>query len=183
MEIIAPFLIQTGIVILHIILWVLCITGIIMSCVSFTGLWVISIAAILAAWLSGPEFPGWLTVLLFLVLASMTEIIEALAGHWGVTRRGGSRTAGLAAVIGGLLGMVAGSLIPIPIIGPLLGICIGSFGFAYLVERRRMRTHQEAANIARGALIARVAVIVFKVATSIIASAILLGGFYLGLIR
>ncbi|MDP6526229.1 MAG: DUF456 domain-containing protein [Kiritimatiellia bacterium] len=183
MDTITPFLAQAGIVILHVILWLSCFAGILVSCVSFTGTWIIAAAAILAAWLSGSEFPGWVTVLLLFLISGVTEVIEALAGHWGVTRRGGSKAAGIAAVAGGLLGMVAGSLIPIPLIGPLLGVCAGSFGLSYLVERRHMRTHQEATQVAKGALLARVAVIVFKVAASIITSAILLGGFYFGLLH
>ncbi len=183
MEVIVPYLAQTGIVMLHLVLWGLCLTGILVSCMSFTGTWLISVAAILAAWLSGAEFPGWVTVLLFLVLSGITEAVEALAAHWGVTSRGGSRAAGLAAVAGGLIGMVIGSALLVPVIGPMIGICVGSFGLAYLVERRRMRTHREAANVAYGALLARVTVIVFKVAAAIIASVVLLGGFYFNLIR
>jgi len=169
-------------VILHVILWASCLAGILVSCLSFTGTWVISAAAVLAAWLSGPGFPGWVTVGVLLVFSGLTELIEFLAGHWGVTGRGGSRTAGVAAVAGGLLGMFLGSLL-VPVIGPILGTFIGSFGLSYLAERARMRTHREAASVARGALVARGAVIVFKVAGSILASAILLGGFYLGLVR
>lgn len=168
---------------LHMAVWLICIAGIAASCLSFTGTWLISIAAVIAAWLSGPGFPGWITVAALLLLSAATEVIETLAAHWGVTSRGGSRAAGVAAVAGGLLGMVLGSFLPVPVAGPLLGICIGSFALAYMVERRRERTHGEAANVALGALLARVAVLVFKTAASVIAATALLGGFYFDLLR
>lgn len=172
------------VLVLHAVLWLACIIGVILSCLSFTGTWLISVAAILAAWLSGPQFPGWITVICFLALSGITEVVEFLAGNWGVARKGGSKAAGIAAVIGGMLGMFLGAIvIPIPVVGSIIGVCIGSFGLSYLVERRHMRTHKEALNVASGAVLARVAVIVFKVAAAIITSIVLLGGLYLDIIR
>ena len=104
---------------------------------------------------------------LFLVISGLVEVAEALAGSWGVTKRGGSRLAGFAAFADGILGLVAGSFIPVPVVGSLAGMLAGSFGLTYLVERRRMARAADTAHIARGAVVARVLVIFLKVAATL----------------
>ena len=115
-----------------------------------------------------------------LALSVATEGLETAAGHFGVTSRGGSKAAGLAAVGGGFFGLLLGTFIPIPVAGSLLGMCAGSFVCAYLVERRRQGTHKGAAHVARGVLVARIAVIGFKVSSACVTTCVLLWGFYRG---
>lgn len=155
---------------------VLCLGGVALACISLSGTWLVVLAAALAAALSGPAFPGVRTVVAFLALSVLIEALEVLAGYWGVTRRGGSRLAGLAALGGGLLGLFAGTLIPIPLIGNLIGMLLGSFGCTYAVEVRRLRSRGDAAHIARGAVLARVLVIFLKVAATLGMTAFLLLG-------
>ena len=151
----------------YLLVWVLCLIGLIMSAISFSGTWVVTGAAVLAMWLSGPEFPGWGVVLLFLVLSIFGEVIEAIAGAWGVSRRGGSKWAGFMAILGGLVGMVLGAFIPVPVIGSLIGMLVGSFVFVFLVERHRLKKDTHAAHIAMGAVIARVMVVFVKTALTL----------------
>jgi len=102
-----------------------------------------------------------------------------MAGHWGVRRRGGSRLAGFAAMGGGLLGLVLGSMI-LPVIGTFLGMLAGSFGLAYVVERHRLQASAPAAHIATGAVLACVAMLMLKVAVALVLVAVLAGGILLG---
>jgi uncharacterized protein len=145
----------------------LCVAGILLSCLSISGTWVVAGATILAAVLSGPEFPGWGLVVLFLLLSAGVEVLESVAGVWGVKKRGGSNWAGFAALVGGLLGLFLGAAIPIPIVGSLLGMMAGSFGLVFLVERQRLKKDSHAAHIAFGAVMARVLVVLVKVGVTL----------------
>lgn len=140
---------------------VLCLSGVLLSGLSFSGTWLIVSAAWLGTWVGRDGFPGWKTVAAFALVSAVAEVMDTLAGSWGVKRRGGSNWAGIAALLGGLLGMLAGSLIPLPILGPLLGMFAGCFLGAYLVESGRLEK-AHAAHIARGAALARVLILCLK---------------------
>lgn len=155
----------------------LCAVAVLLSCLSISGTWVVLGATLLAMLMRGDAtFPGWIVIIVFLLLSIAIEAAEALAGSWGVTRRGGSKLAGVAALVGGLLGLFAGALIPIPLLGPILGMFVFSFGATFMVERWRLNHTEHAVYIAWGAVWARVLVIFLKVAITLGMSAILLVG-------
>ena len=165
----------TGLGVLVIVL--ACIVAVILSCVSISGTWVILGAALGAMLLRGDSgFPGWITIVVFLLLSIAIEVAEAFASSWGVAKRGGSKLAGFAALIGGLLGLGIGSYIPIPIVGSLLGMLVFSFGATFGVEQWRLKHMGQAAHIARGAVWARVLIVVLKVVFTLGMMAFLLGG-------
>jgi uncharacterized protein YqgC (DUF456 family) len=152
----------------------LCLLGTFMSCIALSGSWLIALAAAVAALLPGETMPGWGLVGGFLVISILVEVIEFGAGYWGVRKRNGSRLAAFVALVGGLAGMLLGTLIPIPVVGPIIGMVVVSFVLVYAVERRRLKASGQAAHIATGVVISRVAVILFKVGTTIGMSAWLL---------
>lgn len=158
------------------LIWLLCLLGIGLSGLSLSGTWLVAAAALLAFFVKTGPFPGIWTLIVFVLISAGVEGVEAVAGAWGVTRRGGSRLAGLAAVAGGLLGLFAGAIIPVPLVGSLIGMVVCSFGLVYIVENRRLRESGEAAHIAWGAVTARVLVILIKVAVTIGMAAVLLIG-------
>jgi uncharacterized protein YqgC (DUF456 family) len=153
---------------------VLCIIGFSLSCLSLSGTWLVFGATLLVAWKRWPEFPGIGTLIVFLLLCILAEIIEAFAAAWGVQKRGGSRAAGWAALGGGLLGMLIGTaVIPVPVVGSLAGMVTGSFGCAFLVEHAKMKQAEHAAHVATGAVLARLGVIFLKVGVTLLMSLIL----------
>ena len=157
----------------------LCITGAVLSCVAISGTWLVVAASILVALLLRSPFPGVGTIVVFILLSIGVEVVEALAGAWGVTNRGGSRTAGAAAVVGGFAGLSVGAAIPPPFIGSLVGMVAGSFGLVFAVEHRRLKKAGRAANIAWGTVTARVLVILLKVCVTLGMSGYLLLGLLL----
>jgi len=165
------------------LIWALCLAGVGLSGLSISGTWLVTAAALLAFFVKTGPFPGIWTLILFVLISAAVEGVEAVAGAWGVTRRGGSRLAGLAAVIGGILGLFIGGVIPIPLVGSLIGMTVCSFGLVYLVEHRRLRKSNEAAGIAWGAVIARVLVIIVKVGVTIGMAVALLAGSILFRVR
>lgn len=152
--------------------------GLLLSCLGISGGYLIAGAAALAVPLSGPQFPGWGVPIGFALVAGAVDAVEWMASHWGVRRRGGSRLAGFAAMGGGLLGLFFGSLV-LPVIGSLIGMMAGSFGLAYLVERRRLQASAPAAHIATGAVLACVAMLMLKVAVALLLVGVLVGGMVL----
>jgi len=144
----------------------LCLAGLIMSALSLSGTWLVLAATIVGAWTSGEEFPGIASIVIFVVLCISVEVAEWFAGMWGVQRRGGSNLAGFMALLGGILGMILGSML-LPVFGAFPGVLVGSFALAYLVERRRLQKHDHALHIATGAVLARIAILLVKVITTL----------------
>jgi len=145
---------------LFILTALLCGIGLLLSALSLSGTWLVLLAALITQFSTG--VPGLWALILFALLCVATETLEALAGFFGVQKRGGSKLAGLAALLGGLLGAVIGSAI-FPILGTFMGMLLGSFALAYVAEKMLEKNHTEAAHIARGALWARLGVILLKV--------------------
>ena len=167
MDALLLFLKHAGVGLGFVVVWLLCVGGLLLSCLSLSGTWLILLATVLAAALSTNPFPGLWTIMIFIALASAVELLEWYSGMWGVSRRGGSRLAGFMALVGGLLGLLAGGMIPIPIVGSLLGMIVFSFALVFLVERNRLQHDGQAAHIAMGAVVARVLVIILKVGVTL----------------
>jgi uncharacterized protein YqgC (DUF456 family) len=137
----------------------LCLTGLTLSLIGFSGTWAVFLAAVVTKFSIGAPNTG--TLVIFMLLCVVVELLEALAGFLGVQRRGGSKRAGFAAIVGGLVGAGMGSAF-FPIIGTFAGLLVGSFALAFLVEWVRLKHHAEAANIAIGALLARMVILFLK---------------------
>lgn len=143
----------------------LCLIGLILSSLGFSGTWIVLFAALITRFAAG--FPNIGTLVLFVLLCITAEALEAFAGFFGVHKRGGSKAAGAAAVLGGLIGAAVGSAV-FPILGTLLGMLAGSFAAAFAVEWKRLRHHRQAAGIASGAVIARLGVLLLKTVITLI---------------
>ena len=137
----------------------LCGIGVLISALAFSGTWLVLAATLITFFAAGVPSLG--TLIAFTLLCITAEVIEALAGYFGVQKRGGSKLAGLAALVGGLLGAVIGSGI-LPIIGTFLGMLAGSFALAFLIEWNRLKHHEQAAHIAWGTVWARLGVMFLK---------------------
>jgi uncharacterized protein YqgC (DUF456 family) len=156
----------TGLTAGYLVVALLCLIGVILSCLSISGTWCVVAGTLIAVFLSGEAFPGWWTFGGMAAVAALVEIAETFAGAWGVQKRGGSGWAGFAALLGGLGGMILGSFI-VPPVGTLVGMMAGSFGLAYLVEYQRIKRKEHAAHVAWGAVIARLLMLFLKVAVTL----------------
>ena len=156
--------------------WLSCLVGIALSCLSISGTWLVALATIVALLLTPNDFPGWVCVVVFLLVSAVVEGLEWVAGSWGVKRRGGSSWAGVAALVGALVGTVLGMFIPVPVIGSLIGMVLGSFILTFVVEHRRLSHVKQAATIAWGAVVGRVVVIIAKVVCTLSMIVILVVG-------
>ena len=146
----------------------LCLGGMVLSSFSLSGTWLVLSAAAAAHFLVvAGSFPGWPTLAGMLVVCISVDAAEWFAASWGVRRRGGSRAAGWMALLGSLGGMLLGSLlIPVPLVGGLVGMLAGSFGLVYWVEMRRLQNADRATHVATGAVLAGVSMLLLKIAAT-----------------
>lgn len=152
----------------------LCLAGIAASACSWSGTWLVLGATAIAGFLPGSGGFSGLLILGFAGLCGAVEAVETLAVSWGVLSRGGSKRAAWAGLLGSLIGaMTGGMLIPVPLIGSLLGIFAGSFGLVLWVEYRRLRHGPSAARVAVGAVMARVLVLIMKLGVTLLMVGIL----------
>lgn len=131
---------------LLILLTLLALLGWSANLLGMPGNWLIVLMAVLGLWLSPPEnssHVAWAPFLMILAVASLGEVLEFAASALGASRMGGSRR-GTALAIGGslmgaIVGFFAGTLIPIPLLGNLIGSLLlgaaGAFGGAVAGER------------------------------------------------
>jgi uncharacterized protein YqgC (DUF456 family) len=121
------------------------IVGWLLNLISLPGNWINVAATALYALLmpsAGRLGVGWFVVVVIVGLAMLGEVIEFAAGAAGAKKAGGSRRSAWLALAGGvagaLIGVFAGVVIPIPIIGSMIGALLfaglGSLGGAVLGE-------------------------------------------------
>jgi uncharacterized protein YqgC (DUF456 family) len=97
------------------------------------GNWII-LGALIVLWaVTGLEHIGLPVLVVLAVLAVVGEVVETLAAGYGASKFGGGKGSAVAAVIGCLLGALAGT--PwFPVLGTLVGACLGAFIGATLYE-------------------------------------------------
>lgn len=118
---------------LAILLVVLLIVFCVLTILGLPGNWLSVFATGFYAWLvpAGPPLSiGFRVVVLLVVLASIGELIEFLAGAAGASKVGGSKRGAVLAVVGSILGGIVGLFVGLPV--PVVGSVIASLLFAAL---------------------------------------------------
>ena len=79
---------------------------------------------------------SWPLLIAITVLALIAELIEFFAGAGGAKKAGAGWLGAGAAILGALVGALAGTfIIPVPIFGTMFGACLGAGLCTWLVER------------------------------------------------
>jgi hypothetical protein len=114
------------------------VAGLLLDLVGLFGNWLI-LAAVVAAWaISGFAHFGGLTIPVLVGLAIVGEVLETVAAGMGAAKFGGGKGSMVASVVGCVLGaIIATPLIPIPLLGTLIGACGGAFVAATAYELKR----------------------------------------------
>ncbi|QOV88080.1 DUF456 domain-containing protein [Humisphaera borealis] len=117
------------------ILALLLICGLVLNVLTLPGNWLILLCAFLYGWVTGWAYVGLYTMIALLVLATVGEVVEFLAAGRATSKIGGSRWGSVGAIVGGLAGAIfLTGLIPIPVVGTLIGVLAGTFLGATLGE-------------------------------------------------
>lgn len=140
------------------------IAGGLLVAVGLPGVWlVVAVSAI--AELIWPGSLGWWAVVAGVASAVIGEIAEFVAGAAGAKAAGGSRSAAIAAIFGGLVGAILGTvyLFILPVVGTIVGAVVGAGLAAALVERGvKGGTWADSSRVGRGAAAGRLWAIVIK---------------------
>ncbi len=123
--------------------------GLVLTVFMLPGNWLMVTATVLLAWYRADDemFSIW-TLAAVVTLAIIGELLEFLASALGVKGSGGSRWSSVFAIVGGICGAVVCTfVIPIPILGTLIGVCGGAFVGASLSEASAGNGHRHSARI------------------------------------
>jgi uncharacterized protein len=131
---------------------VLCL---VLALMQLPGLWIMLAAAVGYAWLTHWVFIGPGTLIILGLIALAAEGIETLASAGGARRAGATKTAMGLSILGALVGGVLFTFIPIPIVGTLIGVCLGAFAGAMTGEIIRGRTTEQGARVGIAAALGR----------------------------
>lgn len=143
-------------------LWAILLIGFNTLCLLSTlllmpGNWLMLIAAGVLTWWRPGTFSN-VTLAVAVVLAILGEVVESLASLAGVKKAGGSRLAGWASVLGAFFGALVGTgALPIPVIGTLVGLCVGAAVGAIVAEWSVGRTREESMRSGLAAGVGRLA--------------------------
>ncbi len=156
--------------------------GMLLVVFQLPGTWFILVATTVYAWHYHFQGIGWITLVVLGVLAIVAEAAEVWAGFLGASKAGASKSATWGAFIGGLVGLIAFTpLIPIPIVGSILGGVLGCFGGAFVSEYY-IHTHPSGLvdaghglRVGFGAAIGRLAGLLIKMLIALIMTGTILG--------
>lgn len=119
------------------------------------GNWLMVLSAAALAWWQREAgmFSPWVLAAAA-VLAALGEITEFVSGALGARGGGGTRWGAAGALVGGVAGGLLGTgLIPLPVLGTFLGLCLGAFVGAVGAELATGRRLRGALGAGRGAAV------------------------------
>jgi len=145
------------------------VVGLVLAAFTLPGLWLMLAAAAGYAFLTHGDYLGVKTLVTLLVLAGGAEVAEFFLGGAGAKQAGASKWGIVGGIVGGILGgLFLTGLIPIPILGTVIGICLGSFAGAFGVEIAMGRPVLQSVQIGYGAAKGRLYGIFSKVAIGVL---------------
>jgi len=122
-------------VLYYLLLLALLLGGLLASIFGLPGLWLMVGGVWVYAWITGVDvYVGWATLWTVFALALAAEVVEFLAGAAGAKKVGGLRRSIVGAFVGAILGGIFLSLVPIPVISTVVGVCLGTFLGAAAME-------------------------------------------------
>lgn len=121
-------------ILLYLVLAALLLGGLVLTVMTLPGLWLMVASAAGYAILTHFQYIGWRTLAVLLVWAGIAEIVEITSSGAGAKKAGGSGRGLWGALIGGIVGGIWLSFIPIPVISTLAGVCLGTFLGAMIGE-------------------------------------------------
>lgn len=145
-----------------ILLIVAFLVGLVLVPLGLPGLWLMALALIGYAALTGFERVSVLTLVVVVLVAVAGEVLEALVGFGMARKFGGSSRAGWGALVGGLIGAVVGT--PVPVLGNLVGAFLGAFIGAATFEATRQGEVGKSLVAGWGAVLGKAAASAIKVA-------------------
>ena len=111
------------------------------------------LSVVMTSWLVGAILAG--------------ELVESVAAYWGAKKEKGSVYTMVSAVVGGVLGAMAGTAI-LPVIGSLAGAAIGVFAATYAMEYYVTGDVKKAERVAKGAVMGQLTGMIAKLCIAVV---------------
>ena len=113
----------------YVLLACVLLTGLLLNLFGLPGNWLMLLAAAGYTWLTWDRgYVHWVSLVVLLVVAVAGEVVEFFAAGAGAKKAGGTIWGTIGALLGGLIGgFFLTGLVPIPIIGTLVGLIAGTF--------------------------------------------------------
>jgi uncharacterized protein YqgC (DUF456 family) len=153
-------------ILLLILLIIALVAGLLLVPLGLPGLWVMVLAIIGYAVLTGPQVISTTTIVVVLALALIGELIEAWAGYGLARRYGSSRRAAWGALVGGIVGAIVG--VPVPLVGSVIGGFAGAFAGATLVQYLEAREARAAIGAGWAAVMGRAVAAAAKIGLGVV---------------
>jgi uncharacterized protein YqgC (DUF456 family) len=129
------------------------------------GTWLMVLLAAAVEWWTPQEyFFGWPVLYAAAGLALLGEVFEFLFSATGTRQAGGSKRAAAIAILGGVVGAILGTALPLPIAGTLIGASLGAFAGSLLGDLWAGRPLFHSIGAGRGAAVGRFVGTVAKLA-------------------
>jgi uncharacterized protein YqgC (DUF456 family) len=157
----------------YILLLLLTVAGLLLVLLTLPGLWLITAAAGVYALLTHGIHLGFKSLLTLLILSLIGEVLEISAGSAAAKQAGGSRKAMIGGIVGGILGGIIGSFF-LPIVLSIVGVCLGSFVGASILEMFGNQNAVQSIRVGWGAAKGRFQGMILKLAIGIIMSLLIL---------
>ena len=111
------------------------ICGIVLAAFMLPGLWLMVGGAAVYAWLTHGHFLSYYSLIALLLMAVAAELSELYFGGAGAKKAGASAWGMGGGLVGAIVGGITLSgLVPVPILGTIIGICLGTFIGAFTIE-------------------------------------------------
>jgi len=131
--------------------WVLNLAFLAVTAATFPGNWLMVGLAVTVKF-CWPAIYSWPTLVAALCLAALGEWLEFITSAKHVKKSGGTRAGAWGAILGSMVGMVVGQmLIPVPIVGLLIGAAGGAFAGTMLFEKLGGKSLGDASRSGRAA--------------------------------
>ena len=153
----------------YLLLLIVLVGGLGLLVITLPGLWLMTGASCIYALLTHRRYIGLKTLIALLVLTLAAEGVELWLGGAAAKKAGGGRLGMVGGLAGGVLGGIFLTfLIPIPVIGTIAGICLGSFLGASALEYAGGKEIPDSLRVGAGAAKRRFMGIVSKLAFGIV---------------
>lgn len=120
--------------------WLLALLGLLLIIFSLPGNWLLALVGLFGFSLG----LGWMPLIILVAAAAVAELLELVVGAGFAKKAGGGKAAMWGTIAGGIVGAILFTpLIPIPILGTLLGASIGAAGGAIAFEHLFAREDAE----------------------------------------
>lgn len=120
------------------------------------GTWLMVLLAVAIEWWQPDEYLfSWNVLYAAAGLAMLGELFEFGLGAAGTRQAGGSRRAAAIAILGGIVGAIMGTALPIPVAGTLIGASLGAFAGSLLGDLWAGRPLFHSVRAGRGAAVGR----------------------------